>query len=74
MVIPDFIIAGAMKCGTTSLHYILSKHPQIFIPDEEINFFDLDEFDQHKDFIMYKNGKWYYPNFMKNKVEYLQLV
>jgi hypothetical protein len=29
---PDFVIAGAAKCGTTALFEYLSRHPQIFIP------------------------------------------
>jgi hypothetical protein len=36
---PDFIIAGAMKSGTSSLHHMLAQHPDIFIPDREIHFF-----------------------------------
>lgn len=37
---PDFIIAGASKCGTSSLHYYLSHHPQILLPHKkEIDFF-----------------------------------
>lgn len=27
--IPDFIICGAMKSGTSTLHYILNEHPNI---------------------------------------------
>lgn len=42
---PNLFIGGAQKSGTTSLHYFLSKHPDIFIPKkpEELHFFDLDE-------------------------------
>ena len=40
MKLPDFIIAGAMKCATSSLHFILPKHPDIFIPDREIHYFN----------------------------------
>jgi len=29
---PDFVIAGAAKCGTTALFEYLSRHPGIFIP------------------------------------------
>jgi len=37
----DFIVAGAQKAGTTALHYFLSKHPQIALPDrQEMHFFD----------------------------------
>jgi hypothetical protein len=40
----DFIVAGAQKCGTTALHYQLSKHPQIALPHkEELHFFDDEE-------------------------------
>ena len=30
--LPDFLIIGAMKCGTTSLYHYLRDHPQIFMP------------------------------------------
>jgi hypothetical protein len=37
----DFIVPGAQKSGTTALHYFLSKHPQIALPDrQELHFFD----------------------------------
>lgn len=28
-MLPDFIVIGAMKCGTTSLHRYLDEHPQV---------------------------------------------
>lgn len=31
--LPDFLIVGAQKCGTTWLHHQLSTHPKIFLPD-----------------------------------------
>jgi len=31
--LPDFLIVGAAKSGTTSLYYYLKQHPQIFMPD-----------------------------------------
>lgn len=40
-VLPHFIIIGAHKCGTTSLHHYLESHPQLrasYI--KEIHFFD----------------------------------
>ena len=38
---PNFIIIGASKCGTTSLFFYLSQHPQILIPHKkEIDFFN----------------------------------
>ena len=37
---PNFFVAGAPKCGTTSLHIYLSKHPQVFLPEpKEPHFF-----------------------------------
>jgi Sulfotransferase family len=68
--IPDFIIAGAMKCGTTSLHYILNSHPHVFVPRQEIHFFDLDDLIQHPDFFFFNGRRWYYPSFSKKNREY----
>ena len=31
--LPDFLIVGAAKSGTTSLYYYLNKHPRIFMPE-----------------------------------------
>jgi hypothetical protein len=40
---PDFFIVGAPKCGTTALHYYLSGHPSVFMPQEkEPQFFSSD--------------------------------
>jgi len=30
--LPNFLIVGAPKCGTTSLYYYLKQHPDIFMP------------------------------------------
>jgi hypothetical protein len=43
-MLPNFIIIGSMKCGTTSLAYYLSQHPDIFISNpDKIYFFSDDE-------------------------------
>jgi hypothetical protein len=57
--VPDFIICGAMKSGTTSLHAMLNQHPDIFIADKELHFFDCDNPLQHPDFNAYSKDKWY---------------
>ncbi len=49
--LPDFIIGGAPKCGTTSLHFILAQNPSVGIPDDEIHFFDADDPISHPDFL-----------------------
>jgi len=60
--IPDFIICGAMKSGTSTLHYILNQHPQVFIPKREVNFFDIDNLFQHPDFCFFDGEKWVTQN------------
>ena len=40
MVMPNFLVIGAMKSGTTALYYYLEQHPQIYMsPIKEPNFF-----------------------------------
>jgi hypothetical protein len=43
--LPDAILGGAQKSGTTALHRLLEAHPQIFVParPQEIHYFDLEE-------------------------------
>ncbi len=31
MALPDFLIAGAPKAGTTALHVALARHPQLYL-------------------------------------------
>ena len=43
MTLPNFLIIGSAKGGTSSLHYYLRQHPQIFMPDlKEPRFFALE--------------------------------
>ena len=40
---PTFVIPGASKSGTSSLHHYLSAHPDIYMPPEkELHFFSRD--------------------------------
>ena len=40
MAYPNFAIIGTAKSGTTSLHYYLKQHPQVYMsPQKETNFF-----------------------------------
>lgn len=58
---PDFLIIGAMKCGTTSLHDYLGKHPDIFMTDpKELHFFTNEKFDP-------KKVDWYKEQFKSEK-------
>ena len=39
-ILPNFLIAGAAKCGTTSLYHYLGQHPDVFLSTpKEPNFF-----------------------------------
>jgi hypothetical protein len=38
--LPEFLVIGAMKAGTTSLYHYLQAHPDLFLPQtKELNFF-----------------------------------
>ena len=54
-----------MKCGTSTIHAILEEHPDVFLPQQEINFFDLDDLYQHPDFFWRNStsGDWSYSDF-----------
>jgi hypothetical protein len=40
MTLPNFLVIGAAKSGTTSLHYYLQQHPQVYMSrQKETNFF-----------------------------------
>lgn len=44
-LLPNFFIAGAAKCGTSSLDRYLGQHPQIFIPPKkEAHYFSIPSF------------------------------
>ena len=43
-MLPNFIIVGAPKAGTTSLYHYLSEHPEVFMSEpKEVNFFSRKE-------------------------------
>jgi hypothetical protein len=57
-VLPDFLIVGAQKCGTSSLHAYLSEHPQVISSRvKEVHFFD-----RH----YAKGTRWYRSNFQRS--------
>jgi Sulfotransferase domain len=53
--LPDALIIGAMKSGTSSLHYYLTQHPQVVAPlRKEVHYFDLN---------FARGEAWYRANF-----------
>lgn len=67
MSLPNFLIVGAQKCGTTSLHEILARHPQIYMSEKkEVNYFTIDK--------NYQKGLSYYEqHFPVRKEQYLAI-
>ena len=41
-VLPDFLVVGGRRCGTTLLHNILAAHPEVYVPTrrKEVHYFD----------------------------------
>jgi len=40
-ILPNFIVAGSQRCGTTYLYELLKQHPEIYMPKiKELHFFD----------------------------------
>jgi hypothetical protein len=58
-MLPNFVVIGAPKAGTTSLYHYLATHPQIFVSDpKELRFF-IEE-------INWKKGlRWYEAQFAR---------
>lgn len=63
--LPDAVILGAQKCGTSSLHYYLVQHPQVIAPlRKEVHYFDLN----------YARGEpWYRAHFGRSAAPGLNL-
>jgi len=72
--LPDFIIGGAMKSATTTLHHIMASHERVFMPLKELFFFDIDDFEQHRNFFVPFGSRWnvhdYDRDFDKNLLWY----
>ncbi|WP_423820961.1 sulfotransferase [Salinisphaera sp. SPP-AMP-43] len=68
--LPDFLIAGAMKCGTSTLHWLLDSHPDIHMPRDEIGFFDIDDVYQHSDFWVHRKNRWHRPSVIDDPDHY----
>lgn len=58
-MLPSFLVIGGMKCGTSALYSHLIKHPSIFLPKKNIDFFN-DEY-------WSKGQEWYRSFFPEDK-------
>lgn len=70
--LPDFMIAGAPKSGTTTLNHLLSNHPDVFLNDDEKFFFNLDNFVQHPAFYPLNRDGWTYHDIEERMEKYYQ--
>lgn len=52
MPLPNFLIIGAQKAGTSWLHRQLRQHPDVYMPPKEVHFFD-------KRYNFQKGRSWY---------------
>lgn len=58
--LPNFLIIGAAKCGTTSLYHYLRQHPEVYMsPIKEPNHFstDIDPQQFSKEYKLYERSK-----------------
>lgn len=69
--LPDFIIGGAAKSGSSTLHELLDRQPGVFLPPQEIYLFSIDDFEQHPEFAVSKDGGWTDRDFERNAEEFL---
>jgi hypothetical protein len=46
MTLPNFLIIGAQKSASTFIHQCLAEHPEVFMPLEEISYFEDPDYQQ----------------------------
>ncbi|NND77509.1 MAG: hypothetical protein HKN39_04950 [Flavobacteriales bacterium] len=68
VVLPDFIIPGAAKSGTTTLYRILQQHPDIFVPNRSKETYFFSYFDRDLPY-----EKEFVSQAVLNPIEYLSL-
>jgi hypothetical protein len=55
-MLPNFIVVGAAKAGTTSLYHYLAEHPEVYMsPEKEPNFFSKEEIESQNLYYKKKN-------------------
>lgn len=61
MPLPTLLVVGAMKCGTSALHDLLDRHPDVAMaPGKELNFFFGPEQPPHGDpEEWWRDGQWH---------------
>jgi hypothetical protein len=58
-MLPNLVVIGAQKCGTSALHYYLSLHPEVSMSNpKELNFFIKPQWDR-------ESVEWYESHFQE---------
>ena len=66
-MLPNFLIVGAQKCGTTTLHSVLDLHPKIAMSRvKELNFFSFQK--------NYQKGLSYYSEQFVGECEEVDII
>lgn len=61
-VLPNFLIVGGARCGTTSLYHWLHQHPDVFLPSVKeptyfVHGYDLFDWDQYRSLFRAAQGR-----------------
>lgn len=56
-MLPHFLVIGGMKCGTTALWHYLRRHPDIWVPQKNVEFFVSEK---------WSNGPSWYERFFED--------
>jgi hypothetical protein len=71
--LPDFLVIGAGKSGTTSIDKYLNQHPEVFVPrSKEPNFFGYENM-KAEDFIDRPGDLAHFKNSVTNLDDYLKI-
>lgn len=74
MALPDFVVAGVARAGTTTLYNLLKKHKQIYLPNvKETNYFSKATSKNAEDYRLPKSGKEYHTKIIKDWSVYEKL-
>ncbi len=57
LTIPNFLVIGAQKAGTTWLSQVLPQHPDIFMPAQEVRYFNDHYGKGHDWYLSWYNGR-----------------
>lgn len=72
--LPDFIVAGVARAGTTWLHHVLSQHESVFLTNvKEVNFFSNVESKNPEDYYEPQPDKTYHTKIINDWKTYKKL-